>query len=224
MPPRKSSWSVRRRFRQVPTFLAFLVLGSVLAGCAGSKLMKAARQGNQEIVNSLIAKGTPLDIVDFHGRTPLHMAVLGGEANVVKALIDAGANVNARDGGGRTPLYLASAAGGYEIARALLLSGANPEIADNRGRSAADAVCSRPSPGAPCRADEMGRVLALWRPSPSDKPDDFLELSRLGFSRLTAEDQSRLKRGSSSGPPGKDRWRFPRRRTWAPARGPTPTP
>lgn len=74
-------------------------------------LVRAARNGNLEIVKLLVEHGATIDIGKDRGeRTPLIEAAGQGHVEVVKFLLAKGADVNAR-GTGVTPLLLASAWG-----------------------------------------------------------------------------------------------------------------
>ncbi len=74
-------------------------------------LVRAARNGNLEIVRLLIERGATVDIGKENGdRTPLLEAAGQGHVDVVKFLLSKGADVNAR-GKGLTPLLLACAWG-----------------------------------------------------------------------------------------------------------------
>ncbi len=74
-------------------------------------LVRAARNGNLEIVKLLVEHGATIDIGKERGeRTALIEAAGQGHVDVVKFLLEKGADVNAR-GNGLTPLLLASAWG-----------------------------------------------------------------------------------------------------------------
>ncbi|MEE9910523.1 MAG: ankyrin repeat domain-containing protein [Deltaproteobacteria bacterium] len=74
-------------------------------------LVRAARNGNLEIVSLLVEHGAIIDIGKERGeRTPLIEAAGQGHVDVVKFLLSKGADVNAR-GNGLTPLLLACAWG-----------------------------------------------------------------------------------------------------------------
>lgn len=57
-------------------------------------------------IRRAIAAGEPVDVCDFNGQTPLHMAALSLKRNpkVISALIEAGANPRARNNANRTPI------------------------------------------------------------------------------------------------------------------------
>ncbi|KAI0273425.1 asparaginase-domain-containing protein [Gloeopeniophorella convolvens] len=67
------------------------------------------------------------------GRSPLHVAALGGSARSVRALLKAGALVHLRDTLGHTALYYAARQGHEEIVSTLVSAGANLGGADVEG-------------------------------------------------------------------------------------------
>jgi ankyrin repeat protein len=123
---------------------------------AGSKtpLLYAARLGDAELVELLLARGAKLEVADGNGVTPLLEAIVNanvfrvnragksGHLEVAHALLDAGASVNAMDWYGETPLWAAvdlrnlelgpgdNASGvrddAYALIERLLRAGANP--------------------------------------------------------------------------------------------------
>lgn len=96
--------------------LSLLLLSSQLTGCSGlaampfahssgsggfymyetglSDLHVAARDGDRQRVNQLLAQGADINIQTSHGRTPLFLAADEDQLDVVKDLLDAGALVN----------------------------------------------------------------------------------------------------------------------------------
>lgn len=77
----------------------------------GQKAIEAIFTGCEkdivEVVEAMLAWGTPLDIKDITGRRPLHVAAYSGSANVVKFLCGRGADLNGKDKEGFTPMKLA---------------------------------------------------------------------------------------------------------------------
>lgn len=73
--------------------------------------------------------GVDVDVRDFCGRTPLHLACMSTttEMEVVQCLIDHGARLVARLQDGRTALHLAAARGSVEMVTALLRKSAENE-------------------------------------------------------------------------------------------------
>jgi ankyrin repeat protein len=94
----------------------------------------AAMYGYENIVDLLLAMGSPVNTDDEHA-SPLHMASAWGWHKVALKLIKAGADIESRDEKGRTPLYLAAYNGSRITVDLLLRYKANPNIADTDGRS-----------------------------------------------------------------------------------------
>ena len=64
----------------------------------------AARNGDKEIAEILIAEGADVNAKNDNGQTSLHFAAIGGYMEIAKLLINNGADVNAKDRYGKTPL------------------------------------------------------------------------------------------------------------------------
>ena len=73
-------------------------------GSGETPLHIAARKGEKEEAELLIAKGADVNAKDKDGKTPLHEAARLGQREVAELLIGRGADVNARDRSGSTPL------------------------------------------------------------------------------------------------------------------------
>ena len=76
--------------------------------CGWTALYFAARNGQKEVAEFLLANKADLNVKDCIGQTPLHMAVQSGYKDMVELLIASGADVNAKDNSGRTPLHMAN--------------------------------------------------------------------------------------------------------------------
>ena len=110
------------------TLLLVSLAGSVEAQDAG--LMAAAKQGDADAVQALLAGGADPNPARGDGMTALHMAALEGHADVVASLLEAGAEVGATTRiGAYTPLHLASRGGHGAVVRALLEKGADATLA-----------------------------------------------------------------------------------------------
>ena len=105
---------------------------------AEEKLLAAARDGQVEIVRTLLREGADGNAARGDGLTPLHLAAEGGHEAVAEALIAAGAAVEAGTRiGGYTPLHVAARSGHGGIVLRLLEAGANPNVvATNSGVTA----------------------------------------------------------------------------------------
>jgi hypothetical protein len=118
-------------------FLPYLTLCNSAWGETGfTRLHAAAALGRTDSVLRLIENGTPIDIADNDGFTPLDFAVSQSHPAVVRVLLDKGANVNPHaDNTGRTsPLKDAVSQGNIELASWLLEKGARVNFAGGSGR------------------------------------------------------------------------------------------
>lgn len=129
-------------------------IGKQQRGDSGTTaLMIAAMNGNLDVANLLLAKGSDVNAVtaqlfqvvkngpiELGLFTPLLCATPYGPPEMLKLLIDAGANVNARDARGMTPLMLAIATDRPDprIIRLLLAKGADASLRSKRGETALD--------------------------------------------------------------------------------------
>jgi ankyrin repeat protein len=105
--------------------------GSSIAGTLGSTaLALAARDGDDEILDVLLARG-----VSPTGSHALHLAAEFGRASAITKLLKAGAPVDERkpDDHGFTPLVEACSANQLESARLLIAAGAKPNQRDDDG-------------------------------------------------------------------------------------------
>jgi uncharacterized protein len=92
----------------------------------------AARHGDAELVNALVAAGAKARAeTRFGSYTPLHLAAERGSAAIVKALLTAGAPVDAKTATGATPLMFAAAAGDTGAIAALLDARADVNAGEN---------------------------------------------------------------------------------------------
>ncbi len=120
--------------------LLMLALPSMALAGAGKPLPlpDAARQGNWEMVRSLInsgVKGDAVDAADSDGTRPLHWAVRADETEIADLLLKAGADANAPNRLGVTALYLATVNGNAAIIRNLLDHGSNANQVEKTGET-----------------------------------------------------------------------------------------
>ena len=88
----------------------------------------AARQGHEDLANTLIVAGANVRATTRFGAvTPLHLAAERGSGAIVTMLVKAGADVDARTGTGATPLMFAAASGDTAAVKALIDGGADLE-------------------------------------------------------------------------------------------------
>jgi ankyrin repeat protein len=85
-----------------------------------SSIHTASRNGQLDVVRSLLDHGSDVDERDHIGRTALIVASRDGKLQVAKLLIERGAYVNSRSNAGWTPLHHASINGHLDVVRLLL--------------------------------------------------------------------------------------------------------
>ena len=81
----------------------------------------AASSGHADVMEVLIEAGSPLDVVDRFGRSPLMWATKGRYVEVVKVLLQAGASVTSQ--GNWHALHEACKAGYSELVQVLIDAG-----------------------------------------------------------------------------------------------------
>jgi ankyrin repeat protein len=108
-----------------------------LGGDSGrTALHLAAKQGQKDIADLLIAKGVSTKTKDDMDATLLHNAAIGGLAELSQRLITEGASLNDLDARGRSPLHYAVKQGSLPIAKLLVEKGANLNIIGKDNRTA----------------------------------------------------------------------------------------
>jgi ankyrin repeat protein len=98
-------------------------------------LHHAARSGNAQIAESLVAAGARCDIANRFGRTPLHLAAAHDATDVLVALLRMPLPVNAADTFGVTALHDAAASGHIDCVARLIAAGAALDLADCSGNT-----------------------------------------------------------------------------------------
>ncbi|KAL4881739.1 ankyrin repeat-containing domain protein [Aspergillus karnatakaensis] len=77
-----------------------------------SALYWAAAQRSPEVVQLLLSHGADVNLQNFYGRTPLHVAMMDARWDIAEILVDAGADLELENIWGYTPLAEAKAASG----------------------------------------------------------------------------------------------------------------
>ncbi len=108
-------------------------------------LLRATREGNPTIVNSLIAAKALPNLPDQDGTTALHKACEKENLPIVTQLLAAGANPNIQNKYGETALHKASQKGNLDIITKLVTAGADIILRDKTGRTAYSYVCQSQS-------------------------------------------------------------------------------
>jgi len=116
---------------EIKRLLFSLIAASILVtGCtkkpatdAKTLLHRAAKSGDVELVQSLIAGGANINAQDKNNWAPLHYAVKKGHKKIADLLLANGADVNVKTDEGITPLHLTNSS--KEIAELLVSKGAD---------------------------------------------------------------------------------------------------
>ena len=103
-------------------------VNSVKKSLVNSPLHHAARNGELQLVRTLLDKGAIVDGKNHNGETPLHNAVVSRKMKVVELLLTKGANVNNTNKSDVTPLHLATEYCIKETFQLLLRNGANVNV------------------------------------------------------------------------------------------------
>ncbi|KAK5439601.1 hypothetical protein LTR34_000569 [Exophiala xenobiotica] len=90
-----------------------------------STLHKAAEQGNEEMVTTLLRAGALVAARDMYGMTALHFAARRGYLGIARLLVQAGAFVHVKDNDGLCPLDYAATGGYTDLVAYLLENGGN---------------------------------------------------------------------------------------------------
>ena len=89
-------------------------------------LVRAAANGDSDILRDLMDRGISPNQADANGTLALHRAAENGHLDAMHVLIEAGAEVSRGDSVGYTPLIWAASSGNAEMVRYLLEQGADP--------------------------------------------------------------------------------------------------
>ena len=87
-------------------------------------LMRAALDGDTDLVEQLLLQGADINQRDDYDRTALMFAVVNRHYETMKVLLEHGADVNATSNEGGTPLIGAALVGDLRMVQALLDKGA----------------------------------------------------------------------------------------------------
>jgi ankyrin repeat protein len=107
------------------------------------RLIAAARGGDIEGLQALIAEGFDIDCELKYGATALMLAAARGQEEIVKILVAAGAKVNRRNKFGATPLLEAAEKGHVSVIQLLVGLGAEINLPHNNGNTAIFAATVR---------------------------------------------------------------------------------
>jgi ankyrin repeat protein len=95
---------------------------------ATSPLAHAAARGEEDIVRTLLTKGSDINAGNHAGQTPLHLAADQGNSSVTRILLEQGALVDVVEtAAGHTPLHYAARHGHTDLCELLIRFGADPD-------------------------------------------------------------------------------------------------
>ncbi|MEE9159030.1 MAG: ankyrin repeat domain-containing protein [Gammaproteobacteria bacterium] len=113
--------------------LLFVSASMVHAPVQAGAIHDAARAGDADEVERLIAAGVDVDEKDLSDKTPLHWGVDAGHMDVVQVLAAKGANVDATDFAHWTPVMFAVLGQHEVILEFLIAKGADVNVPDSDG-------------------------------------------------------------------------------------------
>ena len=99
-----------------------------------SKLHKAVREGQVQVVEWLIKSGDNIEERDNFEMTALHVAAQFGQLEVMKCLIEKGAEKDVKNQEGNTPLHEAVENGHHEVVKYLIEKGANTDVLNENNK------------------------------------------------------------------------------------------
>jgi uncharacterized protein len=114
--------------------LAMCLLSLPFEAARAGAIHDAARVGDTETINRLLAGGTDVNEPDDLGETALLSSGLAGKRDTSLELIRRGADVSARNNRGLTPLHAATYAGHFDVVKVLIANRASVSDAENRFR------------------------------------------------------------------------------------------
>jgi len=133
-----------------------------------SALHVVGYQGLGNMVKYLGSRGANLNLIDRHGRTPLHCAIYGESRrggrrqlnlSSARVLLSEGADVNAVSGDGSTPLHIAVYTYQVEATRLLLQNGASMEARRRDGKTVLDFLYRKTVKGSWCI--DQGEIFSI---------------------------------------------------------------
>lgn len=117
----------------------FVLLILLSSGCM-TPLQKAARHGENDTIQSLLAKGADINAAPHQGLTPLMWASYFGQEKTVSLLVDKGADVGAKDESRRTALWYAATRGHLGVVKLLASRTSDLSALDIEGKTVLQAA------------------------------------------------------------------------------------
>jgi len=118
-------------------WICTLLVTSMLAAAADTRLADAAQNADRNAVRSLLAQKAEVNAAQGDGTTALHWAAFNDDLEMAKMLVGAGASVKAATRvGSITPLFMACKNGSAAMIELLLKAGADANATDEHGTTA----------------------------------------------------------------------------------------
>lgn len=122
----------------------------------------AIAQGNHEVSELFIRKGSDVRATNLQGRTCAHMINNRVPGGIVEGAVLHGGQVNAVDELGSTPLHLALLSKDWKLAKRLLNHGSDPNAVDYKGSTPLHAGCCSGNKQAVSIAIDYGRQVTTY--------------------------------------------------------------
>jgi len=131
------------------TVLAACFLADVCAIAAeiSPEMLTAARSGDLDTVNKLLAQGEGVNAANADGVTALMVAAAENQLKVVRVLLDAGADARMKTASGKTAAFFALGKGNAEVAAILEEAASKPPVVPKVSRTTQPVESVAPSPG-----------------------------------------------------------------------------
>jgi hypothetical protein len=110
------------------TCILLVFLATAIAADISLDMLTAAKAGNLDAVNGLIAKGEDVNATSAEGVTALMVAASENRLSVVRALLAAGADAQMKTATGKTAAFFASGKGNSEVAAMLEQAASKPPV------------------------------------------------------------------------------------------------
>jgi ankyrin repeat protein len=108
---------------------------SLVTSLPSTALADAARDGDDDLLRAILARGTDVNAYGSDGTPALHWRVRRDDIAGARQLLDAGADPNAASRYDVRPLQLAAANGSEQMIRLLVAAGADPQATDALGET-----------------------------------------------------------------------------------------
>lgn len=101
-------------------------------------IFSAARTGDSQAIQRLVASGAKIDEKNEHGHSPLMLAAYNGHFEATRLLLDLGANANSTDESSNSILMGVVFKGHTQIFEMLVRAGADLDYINKKNQSAMD--------------------------------------------------------------------------------------